>query len=199
MSRLSICLFGPPTLVLDGQQVLLDRWKALALLAYLAVEERPHRRDGLATLFWPELSQSQARNGLRRTLNALKHALGDQWLDVTRETVQIRQTANLTVDVWQFRACRASRKPAPMPRRRLRWRQRSRSIGPISWPSFPCATPPPSRTGATSLPRNCAKSWPAPLTRCYGRSARPASWRLPCRRPGAGWRWIHWKRTHTAA
>ena len=66
MSQLSICLFGPPTLTLDGRPVMLDRWKAVALLAYLAVEDRPHRRDGLATLLWPELSQAKARNGLRR-------------------------------------------------------------------------------------------------------------------------------------
>ncbi len=104
MSQLSICLFGPPTLTLDGRQVMLDRWKAVALLAYLAVEDRPHRRDGLATLLWPELSQAKARNGLRRTLHALKQALGDDWLDVSRETVELRRTPNLTVDVWRFRA-----------------------------------------------------------------------------------------------
>ncbi len=69
MSQLSICLFGPPTLMLDGRPVMLDRWKAVALLAYLAVEDRPHRRDGLATLLWPELSQAKARNGLRRCLD----------------------------------------------------------------------------------------------------------------------------------
>jgi DNA-binding SARP family transcriptional activator len=84
--------------------VLLDRWKALALLAYLAVEDQPHRRDGLATLLWPELSQAKARNGLRRTLHALKQALGDRWLDVSREMVRLRRTPDLTVDVWQFRA-----------------------------------------------------------------------------------------------
>ena len=84
--------------------MLLDRWKALALLAYLAVEDRPHRRDGLATLLWPELSQAKARNGLRRTLHALKQALGDRWLDVSREMVRLRHTPDLTVDVWQFRA-----------------------------------------------------------------------------------------------
>ena len=104
MSQLSICLFGPPTLTLDGRQVMLDRWKAVALLAYLAVEDRPHRRDGLATLLWPELSQAKARNGLRRSLHALKQALGDQWLDASRETVRLRRTPNLTVDVWQFHA-----------------------------------------------------------------------------------------------
>ncbi|MFN8467547.1 MAG: AAA family ATPase [Caldilineaceae bacterium] len=104
MSQLSICLFGPPTLTIDGRQVLLDRWKAVALLAYLAVEERPHRRDGLATLFWPELSQAKARNGLRRSLHALKQALGDDWLDAGREIVELRRTPNLTIDVWRFSA-----------------------------------------------------------------------------------------------
>ena len=104
MSQLSICLFGPPTLTLDGRQVLLDRWKAVALLAYLAVEERPHRRDGLATLLWPELSQAKARNGLRRTLHALKQALGDVGLTPAGRWWRLRHTPNLTVDVWRFRA-----------------------------------------------------------------------------------------------
>lgn len=104
MSQLSICLFGPPILTLDGRQVVLDRWKAVALLAYLAVEDRPHRRDGLATLLWPELSQAKARNGLRRSLHALKQALVDQWLDASREMVELRRKPNLTVDVWRFRA-----------------------------------------------------------------------------------------------
>lgn len=103
MSRLQIALLGAPTLRLDGQSIVLDRWKAVALLAYLVLEPRLHRRDALATLFWPDLNQAQARNGLRRVLNTVHHALGNAWLHITRETVEINRTAALWVDVWHFR------------------------------------------------------------------------------------------------
>lgn len=115
MPQLRISLFGSPTFVLDGQQVMLDRWKAVALLAHLALEDRPQRRDGLATLLWPEHNQAQARNGLRRTLNALKHTLGDHWLRVSRETLQINRNANLWVDVWRFRELLTPRADAVAP------------------------------------------------------------------------------------
>ncbi len=50
--------------------------KARGLLAYLAVEaDRPHRREALAGLFWPDLSEKQARYNLRRTLHRLRQAI----------------------------------------------------------------------------------------------------------------------------
>ena len=103
MRHLDLCLFGSPTLTLDGQIIIVDRCKAVALLAYLALEPRPHRRDALATLFWPELSQAQARSGLRRVLNTLKNTIGLDWFQITRETVQIEKQGELDVDIWRFR------------------------------------------------------------------------------------------------
>ena len=61
MSRLALYLLGPPQFKLDDEQIHLDRRKAVALLAYLAVTGQGHRRDTLATLLWPELDQSRAR------------------------------------------------------------------------------------------------------------------------------------------
>ena len=46
-----------------------DTRKAVALLAYLAVTGRPHRRETLAALLWPESDQARARGALRRTLS----------------------------------------------------------------------------------------------------------------------------------
>src|SRR5436309_5072401 len=53
--------------------------KRVALLAYLAAAtpRRPHRRDSLVALFWPELDQEHARAALRQALHGLRHALGD--------------------------------------------------------------------------------------------------------------------------
>ncbi len=52
--------------------------KRLALLAYLALATplRPHRRDSLVALFWPESDSDQARHSLRQALHALRRALG---------------------------------------------------------------------------------------------------------------------------
>lgn len=103
MRRLDLYLLGSPTLLLDGQTIVVDRRKAVALLAYLVLEPRPHRRDALATLLWPEHSQARARSGLRRILNTLKHTVGLDWFQITRETIQVKQQGELWVDIWRFR------------------------------------------------------------------------------------------------
>ena len=90
MSDLSLHLFGPPKLDIDGTLVHIPRRKATALLAYLAVTGQSHSRDALATLLWPENDQSSARAELRRTLSVLKRALGEGWLQADRETVCLK-------------------------------------------------------------------------------------------------------------
>ena len=56
MAHLSISLLGTFQVILDGKQVTaFESDKVRALLAYLAVEsDRPHRRETLACLLWPE-------------------------------------------------------------------------------------------------------------------------------------------------
>ncbi len=75
--------------------------KARALLAYLAVERtRPHRRESLATLLWPDQSDERARQSLRQALSHLKQALGgDAYLLVTPQDIQLHPQADLTIDV----------------------------------------------------------------------------------------------------
>jgi len=64
----------------DGNRVdsIVGQPKSLALLAYLclAARGRPHRRDLLISVFWPELSESNARNALNQSLHRLRLALG---------------------------------------------------------------------------------------------------------------------------
>ena len=84
---LSIALLGPPVIEVDGRPLAVDTRKATALLAYLAVEGRPMRRDTLASLLWPENDPERARSALRRTLSTLRTALGARWLDTGRELV----------------------------------------------------------------------------------------------------------------
>ena len=80
---------------------------ARALLAYLAVEARPHQRTSLATLLWPEQPESTARQNLRQALVYLKKALQPlpelaQRLEVTSKTVYLHPET-LTTDVVSFR------------------------------------------------------------------------------------------------
>lgn len=64
--------------------------KRLALLVYLAVAEPRgfHRRDSLLPLFWPELPEKRARNGLNKTLHFLRSYLGAEVL-VSRGAVDV--------------------------------------------------------------------------------------------------------------
>ncbi|HRW10166.1 MAG TPA: hypothetical protein P5121_33920, partial [Caldilineaceae bacterium] len=104
MATLKLYLLGSPRFTLDEEEHHIGRQKALALLCYLAVKGEPQRRDTLATLLWPEQTQQQARQALSRHLFALKKALGDGWLVADQETVGLRTSPDLWLDVAQFRA-----------------------------------------------------------------------------------------------
>ena len=110
MPRLAIFLLGPPRLELDDATVRLDRRKAFALLAYLAVTAQSHRRDSLVNLLWPDLDTARGHAALRRTLHSLTNALGAGWLDTGRDEIGLILGATpatpsgryLWVDVAQF-------------------------------------------------------------------------------------------------
>ncbi len=52
--------------------------KVRALLAYLAVEaDRPHRREALAGLLWPDRTDRDALSNLRYALASLRRTIGD--------------------------------------------------------------------------------------------------------------------------
>ncbi|MEZ4869762.1 MAG: hypothetical protein R3C14_51025 [Caldilineaceae bacterium] len=102
MAQLTLYLFGPPRVAVDGVERYIRRRKAVALLAYLAVTRQPHSRDALATLFWPDFDQTSARDNLRHTLSELHQALDRKWLMIDRTTVRLGDDAKPWVDLWQF-------------------------------------------------------------------------------------------------
>jgi predicted ATPase/DNA-binding SARP family transcriptional activator len=102
VSRLALYLLGPPQIERDGEPVKLDRRKALALLAYLAVTGESQRRDSLVNLLWPESDGPRGRAALRRTLYALNQALVGDWLAVDREEIGLQPDADLWVDIVEF-------------------------------------------------------------------------------------------------
>ena len=102
MSTLSLRLLGTFQVERDGEPLTgFATDKARALLAYLAVErDRPHRRESLSNLFWPEQSDELARQSLRQALSHLKQALGaDEFLLISPQDIQIHPQAEVWTDV----------------------------------------------------------------------------------------------------
>lgn len=83
--------------------------KVRALLVYLWVEaERPHHRDTLAAMLWPDATDNRARTNLRKALSTLRRVIGDHKTDqplllVARDTLQFNPDANSALDVATFR------------------------------------------------------------------------------------------------
>ncbi len=79
--------------------------KPLRLLAYLALNwERPHRRETLQALFWPDKPSRPAANNLRQALWHLRQALAPETLHLPRDTVQWNPAGPPWVDALAFEA-----------------------------------------------------------------------------------------------
>ena len=104
MAELKVQLLGSPQIEINSESVKINRRKAMALLAYLAVTRHSHNRDALATLFWPETPHNRARANLRQTLWELNNALGEPWIATEDETLALRTDPNVWVDVHAFQA-----------------------------------------------------------------------------------------------
>jgi predicted ATPase/DNA-binding SARP family transcriptional activator len=132
MAQLRAYFLGPLQVTRDDQHVTgFESDKMRALLAYLLIEtERPHRREALAALLWPDQTDMAARQSLRQALYVLRHILGSgdprpgarkHLLDdpdpdagpllVTRQTVQFNLGRDTWCDVALFKhllaACKA--------------------------------------------------------------------------------------------
>jgi predicted ATPase len=109
MSHLSLSLLGPLQILLDGQPLTgIESNKARALLVYLVVEaDRPHSREALIGLLWPDQPDAVARTNLRQALANVRQVLGDRttetpFLLITRETVQFNAHSDYSLDVATF-------------------------------------------------------------------------------------------------
>ncbi|MCP4286970.1 MAG: AAA family ATPase [Gammaproteobacteria bacterium] len=109
MKSLRISLLGAFHVTLDDEPVTdFDSDKVRALLAYLTVEvDRPHRREKLAGLFWPELSERRARANLSQALFSLRKAIGDREADppfllITPSAIQFDSKSDHHLDVATF-------------------------------------------------------------------------------------------------
>jgi predicted ATPase/DNA-binding SARP family transcriptional activator len=118
MPQLALQLLGPFQATLDERPLTgFESNKVRALLAYLAVEaDRPHSRDELIGLLWPDQPDATARANLRQALANLRSAIGDRtsdkpFLSTTSDSIQFNRTELCTIDVVVFTellaACKA--------------------------------------------------------------------------------------------
>jgi predicted ATPase len=109
MPQLALHLLGSFQALLDGISIsAFETHKVRALLAYLAVEaDRPHSRDELVGLLWPDQPDQSARASLRQALANLRKTIGDRtiespFLDITSDTIQFRHSSSCWIDVMAF-------------------------------------------------------------------------------------------------
>ncbi|MBN1246413.1 MAG: tetratricopeptide repeat protein [Anaerolineae bacterium] len=109
MAQLTINLLGSFQVTLDERHITnFATDKARALLAFLAVErDRPHRREALAALLWPEQPEERARQSLRQALLHLRQALCDSatacpFILLDRNELQLNPAADVVLDVIAF-------------------------------------------------------------------------------------------------
>ena len=110
VARLSLSFLNTFQATLDSKPITQFRSSNnKGLLVYLALQsEKSFSREVLATLFWPEESESHARNNLRQSIYQLRKVLGDLespnevYLLVTRQTVKFNAHSDFILDVEHF-------------------------------------------------------------------------------------------------
>lgn len=98
---LEIRLMGTPSVTVEQAPLEVDTRKAIAILAFVAVEGSASR-DSLISMFWPESPTDRARSSLRRTLSALRSGTGGSYLAADRDLVEL--TGERRVDLELFHA-----------------------------------------------------------------------------------------------
>ena len=115
MACLSLSCLGSFQVTLDEQPVVgFESNKVRALLAYLAIEAgRPHTREELAFILWPDQPGLAARSNLRQALANLRRTIGDDdaqppFLHLDREFIQFNSESDSWLDTAAFFALLAA-------------------------------------------------------------------------------------------
>ncbi|MEP0752771.1 AAA family ATPase [Trichocoleus sp. Lan] len=106
LPTLEIVLLGGFRLTYDEKPVTdVSGERSQSLLAYLVLHRgTPQPRQRLASLFWADSTDEQARTNLRRELHHLRRVLpdADRFIEVDTKTLQWRSDAPFTLDVAEF-------------------------------------------------------------------------------------------------
>ncbi len=104
-ANLRVALLGPPQVTVPDGILALRRRQTRALLYYLAATPSPVPRGRLCLLFWPDISESEARRNLTHLLTLLRRSLpaalvvagpDDVTLDTTLVWSDVRAFASST-------------------------------------------------------------------------------------------------------
>lgn len=104
LPHLRIHLLGPMQIEREGEPIHLPRRKVESLLAYLLLYPERHGRDQLATLFWGDSSDAQARHSLRTALATVRQQVSADLLLTDRDHVQLNDAYPLWTDLHQLLA-----------------------------------------------------------------------------------------------
>lgn len=98
-SKLHLITFGTVRVLVDGHDITAQLpTKAVALMVYLARQQRPRSREHLMELLWPERETKQAQGNLRTALSKLRPLVG--WaLDIGHADIGI--TASLDTVIFE--------------------------------------------------------------------------------------------------
>lgn len=106
MAMIQIYLLGGFSLVCDGTSIrALTSERLQELFAYVLLHHKiPQSRSLLSYKFWPDSSETQARNNLRKILYDLKHAFPnvDQYLELDGPELRVRKTVDVSLDTEKF-------------------------------------------------------------------------------------------------
>lgn len=112
MAHLTLGVLGAMQATLaDGQTVKFRSDQTRALLAFLAVQaDRPHSREALIGLIWPDRPEATARHNLRQALVNLRRAISDdtahpRHLLITSHEIQFNPASDFALDTADFDAC----------------------------------------------------------------------------------------------
>lgn len=109
VARLTLQFLGPAQVTVNNHACVLSP-RLLGLLAYVAVEGvRPHRRESLSALLWPDKPYSAALGNLRSALRDLRKALCERdspspCLLATSAEIYINRQSDYWLDVAAFEA-----------------------------------------------------------------------------------------------
>lgn len=115
MSGLEISILGPFQVSAGTAiQHKLESNKVRALFAYLIAEmNRPHSREALAEMLWPESVAQSGLANLRYALADLRKVIGDEdayppYLIISRDSLQFNVASNFQLDALEFAALRTA-------------------------------------------------------------------------------------------
>ncbi|GAB4577734.1 MAG: BTAD domain-containing putative transcriptional regulator [Anaerolineales bacterium] len=102
MPTLHLNLLGKPEVYLNDTLLAgFSTAKTEALLYYLAVTGRAHRRETLANLFWGEMDEATARRNLTKALSTLRTLLG-HYLLAEPQSIALHFNPSVSLDIQTF-------------------------------------------------------------------------------------------------